>query len=249
MNWMLVVQFLVLMAVVVGPIIYFLHRTLVSSTDGAVKRLNEEAEKTRKKQTELNLKIKEADEELAKRRAEADALAQKMIQEAEQMAKDEREKLIQKAREEGEDIITRAMGTKDKIRKEIEKEMELKLIGYSAKILTTILSQKAKGVLDQQLINEFIEGLEKLDMSKISTEIVSAEIVTISALDNMSLDKILKILKTKLKREMKLTTSTDSELIAGMALRFGSLGIDGSLRNSIKEIGTTLKQRIEEQAV
>ena len=249
MNWMMIVQFIVLMAVVVGVIIFILHRVLVGSTEGAVRRLNEEAEKTRKKQVELNLKIKEADEELAKRKAEADALAQKMIQEAEEKAKGEVEKLINKARVDGEEIISKAQGNKDKIRKEIEKEMEFKIINYSTKILSTILSEKAKGVLDRHLISEFIEGLEKVDMSKISSDITSAEIITTGALDDLTKEKIAKILKAKLKRDIKVNASSDLNLIAGMALRFGSLGLDGSLRNSIKELGVSLKQGVEDKAV
>ena len=59
MNGMMILQFLVLTAVVSGAIIFFLHRTLIASTDGAVKRLNAETETVRSKQKELNEKIKQ----------------------------------------------------------------------------------------------------------------------------------------------------------------------------------------------
>src|SRR3989338_6115864 len=131
MSGMLILQFLVLTAIVTGAIIFFLYKFLISSTDGAVRRLNAETETVRAKQAELNQKIKEAEEELAKRRKEADDLTKKMITEAEAKAHEERERMVKKAREEGEEIIAKAQNTKEKIRQEILKETELKTIDFS----------------------------------------------------------------------------------------------------------------------
>src|SRR3990167_2287808 len=166
-----IVKFVILMAVVCVPLILLLRWALLNSTEGAVKRLNAEVEQNRSKQAELNQKIKEADEELAKRKAEANDLANKMIAEAEEKALAEREKMIARARAEGEEIITKAQGTKDQIRRDLEKEMYLKAIDYALQILTLILSQDIQKVLNGHLFVEFLEGLKKVDMSRIGPEV------------------------------------------------------------------------------
>ena len=246
MTFMLILQFLVLMFVVCGTIIFFLHKTLVSSTEGAVKRLNNETEEMRAKQKELNEKIKEADEELAKRKKEAAELANKMIEEAEEKAKAEREDVVKKARAEGEEIIAKAQRTQDKMRKAIEVELQVKMADFSMEILNKILSDKARGALNDQLMKEFIENLEKVDMSTIGHDIDTADIVTVAAIEDVYKKKIKEIIENKLKRPIKINATIDNSVVGGVMLQFGSLALDGSLKELIYETGSALKKKIED---
>ena len=220
---------------------------LFNSTEGAVKRLNDETEQARTKQSELTQKIKEADEELNKRKAEADQLARKMITEAEEKAKVEREGLIRRAREEGEEIITKAQGTKEKIRKELEKEMYLKSIDFAMHILGAILSQNAKAVLSNHLFTEFLEGLKKVDMARIGPEVVTAEVITTGPLEDHDKEQVSKILQEKLNRTIKIESQPDPQIVGGVILKFGSLALDGSLQNLIKEEAVKGKQKTESE--
>ena len=246
MNGMMILQFLVLTAVVSGAIIFFLHRTLIASTDGAVKRLNTETEMVRSKQKELNEKIKQADEELAKRKKEADDLSRKMMEDAETKAKEEREKIVVKARQEGEEIIAKAHGTKDKIVKALEKDMELKAVDYAAEILNAVLSDKIKGILDQELVSEFIESVEKVDMSKIGPDMNTIDIVSAQPVTEEIKMKLAGIVKSKLQRDITVNATTEPKVVGGVVLKFGSLALDGSLQNFIKEKSIALKQKAEE---
>lgn len=246
MSGMMILQFLVLTAVVTGTIIFFLHRTLIASTDGAVKRLNTETETVRAKQKELNEKIKQADEELAKRKKEAEELSRKMMEDAENRAKEEREKIVGKARQEGEEIIAKAHGTRDKIVKALEKDMELKAVDYAAEILNAVLSERIRGILDKELINEFIENLQKVDMSKIGPDMNTIDIVTAQTVEEAMKVKLAEIVKAKLERDIKIQATTDPKVVGGVILKFGSLALDGSLQNFIKEKSIALKQKAEE---
>ena len=245
--WSFMLKFLILMAVVCVPLILFLRWALVSDADKAVRRLDLQAEGARAKQAELERKIKEADEELSKRKAESDRLTQKMITEAEEKAREEREKLIQKARTEGEEIITKAQATKDNIRKELEKEMFLKAIDYAIQIVTAILSQEARGILSNRLLNEFKEGLEKVDMSRIGLDVTTAAVMTAFSLENEGKDDISKILNDKLKRAIQIEFQVDPQIVGGAVLKFGSLALDGSLHSHIKEAAVGLKQKMENE--
>lgn len=238
-------QFLVLMGVVTGGLIFVMKKMFFSRIETAKNQLDEQSEAARQKQAELNRKIKEADEELNRRRSEADALAKKMVTEAEEKVKEEREKIIHKARAEGEEIITKAQMTKDKIRKEIEMEMELKAIAYATNIVNHVLDQKGRGALDRQLQEDFLQGLEKIDMSQLNSEVGAAEVITVSPVDSMVLDRIAATLKSKLKKDLQVTNRVDPQYMAGIVLKLGTLGLDGSLRNMIKESAGLFKQKVE----
>lgn len=244
---MMIIQFLVLLFIVVGFISFVLHRVLISSTDGAVRRLNSETEVVRAKQAELNKKIKEANEELAKRKKEAEDLTKKMMEEADTAARVEREKMIKKARDESEEIIAKAQSTRDKIRIEIEKEMTLKTIDFATQILNSVLSEKTKGALNQHLVSEFLESLEKMDMGQVDVAVQTADLVTVSALDSATREKFEKIVKGKLGRDIKINPSIDPNIAGGVILKFGSLVLDGSLQNIIREAGEKLKQKSESE--
>lgn len=245
-HW-LIINFLILTFIVSGVIIFFLHRTLISSTEGAVKRLNEEIAKANTKQIELSRKLKEADEELAKRQAEARDLANKMKSDAEAESKAEREKIVAKARAEGEEIIAKAQNTKDKLKQEIEKELDIRVIHYSMEILNTVLSQKAQSVLEDILLNEFLENLQHVDMSKINVEAKSADVITLRPIDDKTKNRVAQVIKDKLKRDIAINAVADPKIGGGVILKFGSLALDGSIQNLIRETGITLQQKISER--
>lgn len=248
MTPMLIIQFLVLTFVVSGVIIFALKKTMYDSTQGAVNRLNKETEDVRAKQAELNEKIKQANEELQKRQKEADALVAKMKEQAEEKAKEEREKLLNKARQEGEEIIAKAQATKDAVRRTIEKEMDIKAVDVTISILGEVLSQRAKEALHECLFLEFVDELQKVDMSVITQDINEAEVVTATALDKKLKEKLSDVLKTKMKKEINIKNVEDPKVISGAILRFGSLRLDGSMQNFIRQAGVHLREKIEKSA-
>ncbi len=246
MNAMLIIQFIVLMFVVCGTIIFFLHRTLVSSTEGAVRRLNTETEGMRSKQKELNEKIKQADEELAKRKKEADELTKKMVEEAEEKVKAEREEMIGKARAEGEEIIAKAQRTRDKMKKAIEAELEIKMVDFCVEIMNKVLSDRSRGALNDNLVQEFIENLKQVNMDQIGPDIDTADIVTVSELNDSNKNQISEIIRSKLNREIKINTTVDTKIVGGVMLQFGSLALDGSLKELVYETSVELKKKVED---
>lgn len=248
MTPMLIIQFLVLTFVVSGVIIFALKKTMYDSTQGAVNRLNKETEDVRAKQTELNEKIKLANEELQKRQKEADALVAKMKEQAEEKAKEEREKLLTKARQESEEIIAKAQATKDAVRRTLEKELDVKAVDVTITILGEVLSQKAKNALHECLITEFIEELDKVDMGVITQNLSEAEVVTATALDKKLKEKLSELLKTKMKKDIAIKNLEDPKIISGAVLRFGSLRLDGSLQNFVRQAGVHLREKIEKSA-
>lgn len=245
MDLTVVIKIAVLMLFVTGIIIFFLHRFLISSTEGAVKRLNDEIERAQKKQAELTQKLREADEELSKRRAEARALTDKMRQDTEQETKAEREKIIAESRKEGEEIISKAQGASEKLKVELLKEIDSKGVDFALQILSRVLSEKSKGSLDKQLVAEFLDNFKSVDMSRLSLDIQEAELVCTRGIDDKQKSEISLIIKQKLNRELPLKVTPDDKLAGGIMVKFGSMAIDGSVRNLLREEGKILKAKIE----
>ncbi|MBF0331794.1 MAG: F0F1 ATP synthase subunit delta [Candidatus Omnitrophica bacterium] len=241
----LIIQFLFLTAIISGAIIFTLHRVFISSVEGAKQRLERDAEAARTKEVELNRKIKQADEELAARKKELDQIEQKMKLDLEAAANKHREELVTKARADAEEIIVKAQNAADGVRRDIEKQMELKIIDHAVSILAVVLSKRAKVALEKDLVDEFIEQLKNVDMSKISLDIKKAEVVTSCAIADADLKRIAEIIKSKAGRDIALTSKVDGAHICGVVIQFGSLLLDGSMKTAVKDSALALKAETE----
>ena len=247
MGWNFIILFLVLMLITAGGIILALKMVLFNSVEGAKQRLDRDAEAARKREAELNQKIKEADAELQRRKKELDTLEKKMRQELEEQSAKQKEEIIHKARAEAEEIITKAQNAREQIRREVEKTMEIKIIDYAAGIASEILSVKVKDVLDKYLIAEFIEKLKTVDMSRISTDIKVADVISATAIPESLLTELTLVFKEKLSRDIKLNPKIDPTVVGGVVLMFESLQLDGSLQSALREATSALKQQVEKQ--
>lgn len=225
--------------------IAMLRWAYISSTEGATARLNEEIAKASAKQAELNMKIKKADEELEKRREEAKQLIEKMRAQAEEELKAEREKIIGKARQESEEIIAKAQNAKEKMKIELEKEFDIRLIDYAGQILNAVLNEKAVKSLGETLNEDFLLSLEGVDMSRITADVKSVDLITLKSVDANFKGRLETILKKKLGRDLAVNASVDPEIGGGAILKFGSMALDGSLHNAIREKCVKLKEAVD----
>ncbi len=247
MSWNLIIQFLVLTIFISGAIIFALYMVLIRTVDGAKQRLDRDAEAARQREGELNQKIKEADAQLQQRQKELDVMEKKMRQELEEAANKQKEEMITKARTEAEEIIVRAQNAKEGIRREIEKGMEVKIVDYSIKILSEVLTNASRDALDKQLFVEFLEKLKTVDLSRLGPDVKTGDIITANPLEQSAMQEVGKVFKEKLGRDLKFNPKIDKTILSGVVLQFESLLLDGSIQNSFKETATALKQQIEKQ--
>lgn len=245
----LIFSFVGLMVVVCGILAFVLRWFLFSSTESSVRRLDDEIEHKREQQIELGRKLKQIDEELEQKKVEARELSQKMHNEAEQGSKEKKEEIIRKAREEGEEIINKAKLSTEKMRKELEKEMDVRAIAFGMQIVNKILSQKSQGALDQVLTAEFIENLKVTDTSHIGPDISTVDLVTVNPVPEALKSEISKVLKEKLGRAVALNATTNPGIGGGAILKFGSLALDGSMKSLIRETGLAMQNQLEMQKV
>ena len=69
---------------------------------------------------------------------------------------------------------------------------------------------------------------------------VDVEVVSAFELADATKDKLAVVLGKKLEREVKVTTSTDNNLLGGVLIRAGDLVIDGSVRGRLNKLAEAM---------
>jgi F-type H+-transporting ATPase subunit delta len=69
---------------------------------------------------------------------------------------------------------------------------------------------------------------------------VDVEVVSAFELADATKDKLAEVLGRKLEREVKVTTSTDNNLLGGVLIRAGDLVIDGSVRGRLNKLAEAM---------
>ena len=69
---------------------------------------------------------------------------------------------------------------------------------------------------------------------------VDVEVVSAFDLDDATAEKLAGVLGQKLEREVKVSTSTDADLLGGVLIRAGDLVIDGSVRGRLNKLAEAM---------
>lgn len=230
----------------VGIVIFF-NILMKKSADSHVNIMNSELEDIKKKKDELSQKLLEIENELKKRKEEADSVALQIKEQAQKEADAVKEDAFKKAKAESEDIINKAHKTINKVHEDIGKELEAKTIDYCANLLKATLSKVAQDAIHSVLIQEFINDLSNADLTKMTIDSQSIDLLTVKSLNEAERGQIVKIISDKLKKKIPLEEKIDESLLGGAILKFGSLNLDGSLATKIRDAALAAKEKIEER--
>ncbi len=200
--------------------------------DDLLKQQAEFREKSAASQKEYEMKLNKLQQDIASEQSRAREEANKMIEDTKKHALGEREK-----------IINEAVETREKMRKEIMSEMEEKSIQHSKIVISEFFSGELKTLIHEALMAQALDGLQKISMENFQIKAdQAAELRIPEPLKPETREKIRKLLKEKIKRDVDLKEETDPALVAGMIIRFGTVEIDGSLTNRLSEAAARLKK-------
>ncbi len=223
-------------------LIFIMRQFMKGHVSGAVGHLHKLNEELAKQQAELKQKNAEVqkeyetrmnslEQELSAKQAEARTEAVKLLEESRARALTDREK-----------IINEAVETREKMRQEIMAEMEEKAILHSRELISQFFSGELKEMIHEVLVREVFEGLAELDVTQFQFQTDSVQFKAAQPLSAELKAKLQKILKDKMKKEITLKEEVDPSLVAGLTLVFGTLVIDGSLNNRLREAAARLKK-------
>lgn len=105
------------------------------------------------------------------------------------------------------------------------------------KFCQLLASKKRLGILPT-VIKIFAEKVAE------HKNLITAELISATALEKKQVESINKMLKEKLKKEIKIETKVDPSIRGGIIIRIGSQMLDGSITSQLERIRMTSKKVI-----
>ena len=106
--------------------------------------------------------------------------------------------------------------------------------GAEVKNFVVVLADNKRLPLLPEITTQF--DLLKANLEKS----VDVEVVSAFDLDDATAEKLAGVLRQKLEREVKVSTSTDADLLGGVLIRAGDLVIDGSVRGRLNKLAEAM---------
>ncbi len=182
--WDFLLRLIVVQAIMVGLIIFFLKKVLTKDTESSVNRLETSYEEVKKKKDELAKRLKEIEEEYNKKKEEAEIVAKEIKEKAQQEAYEIKEAAFKRAKVESEDIITKAQKTVDKIRMDIRKDIESRMVDRCGILVSHVLGSFARGQMHNSLVDEFIKELENTNLGTINLDNSQVDVISAMPMDD-----------------------------------------------------------------
>ncbi len=241
---MLMLGFVIAQIIIFSVIIVILKRLIFQDTTSAINRINKLDSITREKEKVLSMKLDETEKYLETRKKELAEEETRLKLEAQRAATQLQEDIIKAARVEAEDIIKKAQGARDKMKVDAIIEAEGKMIDICRDILGKVLSGVVQAQMNEQLVQEFLVDLEAADMGKVSKDINKVQISTGRTLSDETKKIVKKILDNKLGRPIEVEVHEDHALLGGVVMKFGTMVVDGSLAEHVKEVSAQMKEEL-----
>jgi len=243
---MIIFNFILVFTVLFAAIILVLRKIFFSDTNSALNRLNDARLQTERKQMELEEKMVKCEEQcralIAESQKKAEDVMRASIQEAEKKGKE----ILEKSRTQGQDIVQKANEMKETMRKEIAKELEVKMIDFGRDILKQMLPKHITPLFNEGLYTDFVKELEIID-AKYMKDFKAAELITAAELPDKFSKAFKEILAKKVGHPVEISFKTDPSILGGIILRFGTMVLDGSINAKLKETAEAMKKQLDKR--
>ena len=138
--------------------------------------------------------------------------------------------------QEFRDLIASPIYTRD------DQKAAVVAIGTKMKLLDNLTNTLALMALKRRLfvVDSFLRQLKILiaeHKGEITADVVSAKILT-----QGQSDKLAKVIKERVGKEIKINASVDESIIGGIVIKVGSKMIDTSIRSKLNSLQTVMKE-------
>lgn len=238
--------FLVLAILVFVALVYFFKKITTENTEVNLRRVAAVYEDLLRKQKDLSEKIEIGEKELQAKREEASTVVDKSLAVAMDEAHKKEEETLKKARLEAEEILAKAHASREAYIQDLRIEVSNKIIDLAGDILTTALDEETRTLFHQQLIKKFTEQAAKSDLAAVDVSENKPVIRTAMPLRTEEKGHLFSLLAKKLNLPagMDIKEELDEKLISGVIFQVGTLMMDGSFANAVKDAATKTKEKL-----
>lgn len=239
---MLIIQLIIIQVITFVALVLVLRKIMYSASFMETKRLQQLSQENEKRTRELAKKIEEAETEYKRKIYGAEEEARRLKAQAGAEIEKLKEEAMDKAKQESERIINQALNAKEKIREEIEAQLQDKSITLASKLIARVLASRNQRLLHEGLIDEIVEEIEKIEPAKLRVKTGTGQLIAPYEVPKNKKEKMISLLSQKTGKEISLEEKIDPETIAGATIKLGSLVIDGSLAGKLTEAAEIIKK-------
>jgi ATP synthase F1 delta subunit len=233
---MLIASLILFQILIFVALIFIFRKVMTKNVVSATRHIEELNQDYTKKEQEINRQLEEtklkSQEIINKAQEEAEKLKTQIIKEAES----ERDKIIGQARTQSTEIIQQADKSRQSLLQEVEERIDKEAINKACQLIQDTLPEQFKQNVHLHWVEELIEdGFSSLERLRIPQDLQEVKITSAFSLNTEQRKNLIKKLKDVFGREVNLKEEVDPKVVAGLIISMGSLVLDGSLRNKIKE--------------
>lgn len=239
--WTLLFQIInfVVLLYILRRILYKPIREIIEKRRGLIAKTVEDAEKTKKEALELKEKHQEEMHKLKE-------LQNKMLEQTREEALKDRNKLLSEAERDAVKINEKEKALFDAEKKRIESELKNKTLEIVSVFASNLLKDISDEELHKAIFRKFVKENGKIisDISKIKgkEEILNIDLVTAYPLPMADVKAFQETLESQLAKKVKMNTTIDKTLIAGVRVKAYDMIYDSSLAGQVNALASQLKE-------
>lgn len=229
-------------AAVLALLLFLVKRIILHDAKKAVDSVRAVETEVRKREEGIIRRIEDHEKEFARKKGESEEQLQRQRQESERESRQLKDRMIAEAKAESDQIVNRAKQNEEKMRQQLEQEMEEKAVEYAGDIFRLVFSEKMNNEINRQMITELLDALDEVDATSITVDPSQVEFHASHALPQDQKDRLEELLKRKFGADIKVRETVQEELMGGLIFKLGSLEVDGSLRTRCQEAVAEVKK-------
>ncbi len=239
--WTLLFQVInfVILLYILRKILYKPVREIIEKRRGLIAKTVEDAEKTKKEALELKEKNQEELNKVKK-------LQSQMLEQTREEALKDRNKLLSEAEKDAIKIIEKEKALIDAEKRRIEAELKNKTLEMVFVFASNLLKDISDEELHKAIFRKFLKENGKFvsDISKIKEkeETVNIDLVTAYQLPMDDVKTFQETLESHLAKRVKMNTTIDKTLIAGVRIKAYDMIYDSSLAGQVNALASQLKE-------
>jgi F-type H+-transporting ATPase subunit b len=233
---MLIISLIILQVIIFVVLILVFRTIMTQNVSKATTHLEALNQEYVRKEEEAHLHVSQAQQQ-------ADVLLQKAQEEAQALkidaakrAEEEGQVAVNQARTQAQDIMQQAERAKEQLLAEINERIERRASIKAGELLTHCLPDDFMNEVHGRWVKDLLDkGFGHVDRLHIPPEVKEIKVVSAFRLTPEQKTVLAQKLEQSLGRRLEFHDEEDRSLVAGLVIHAGSIVLDGTLVNKIKE--------------
>ena len=225
----------ILVIFALGIVILGTRGLFAKDLTAALKRVQQQEQALQEKADILEQRLGQMEHEYQAKLQHAKTEADEIAREAKSQAMNIRTAAIEEAKHRARQLLLEAEQGRSWLKAEVTKELDGQAIQRTCESLRALLSAQELKSLHGTLVNELLKNLPEVSQTALGADPGSLVVTTGQDLIDADIRKLTKWAQTVSGIEMPVEVATDAALVAGCVVRIGSVVVDNTLLNRLRQ--------------